>query len=169
MKARHWFDERSPRERLLLGLAALALCLLIAYALAWRPLQRHLDDLERAIPQQKALLHWLEETRAEVMALRRRSVPTNGRRGDGRSLLAVVDQTARQAGLGGAIRRVEPDGRNGVRLRFEAVPFDALMNWLERIAGPGEVRIEAVAIDRRDEAGLVDARLTLRGREGGTS
>ena len=164
---RRWFDDRSPSERLLIGIAALLLMVLVVYALAWRPLQHHLADLDRGIAQQRQLKLWLEGTRSEVMRLRRQT-PTAGQgAGDRRSLLALVDQTARQAGLGRSIRRVEPNGQDGVRLRFEAVAFDDLMVWLEKIAGIGDIAVEAAAIDRRDEGGLVDARLTLRSRRGG--
>ena len=164
---RRWLDDRSPSERLLIGIAALLLTVLIVYALAWRPLQRHRADLERGLEQQRQLERWLEGTRAEVMRLRRRTSTTGRSAGDRRSLLALVDQTARQAGLGGSIRRVEPDGQDGVRLRFEAVAFDDLMAWLGKIADIGNLAVEAAAIDRRDESGLVDARLTLRSRRGG--
>ncbi len=166
---RRWFGDRSASERLLIGIAAALLTALLVYALAWRPVQRHRADLERGIEQQRRLKLWLEGTRAEVMRLRRQAKPARRAGGDRRSLLALVDQTARQAGLGQSIRRVEPNGRDGVRLRFEAVSFDALMSWLERIAGLGDIAVEAAAIDRRDEAGLVDARLTLRSRPGETS
>ena len=158
--------ERSPRERLVLALAAGLIGILIVYALFWQPLQKKGDALAKGIVRQQALKQWLEASRQEVIRLRQQQSPANTRTGDGRSLLAIVDQTARQAGLGGQLRRVAPDGKEGVRLRFEAVPFDKFIQWLEDLLSSQNIAIESTAIDNRDETGLVDVRLSLRGQAG---
>lgn len=159
-----WLAARSPRERFILALAGVLLVIVLVYGLVWRPVAHHVTGLEKAVRKERVLLQWLEQTAIEIERLRSRHISRG--RSKHQSLLALVDQTARQAGLGNSIRRVEPNGKDGVRLRFEAVAFDALMGWLEKIVGDaaGSIRIEALAIDRRDEPGLVDARMTLRER-----
>lgn len=55
---------------------------------------------------------------------------------DGRSLLTLVDQTARAAGLGAALKRVTPQGENRLGVQFDAVEFDQL-----HLAGPIGTRL----------------------------
>ncbi len=47
---------------------------------------------------------------------------------DGRSLLALVDATARASGVGEALLRVEPVSAAQVRVYFEGAGFDALVD-----------------------------------------
>ena len=158
--------ERSPRERLILAITAAFIGILMVYALFWQPLQKKGDVLAKGIARQQALKQWLLTTRQEVIRLRQQQSPANTTARDGRSLLAIVDQTARQAGLGGQLRRVAPNGKDGVRLRFEAVPFDQFIQWLEDILSSQNIAIESTSIDKRDETGLVDVSLNLRSQAG---
>jgi general secretion pathway protein M len=80
---------------------------------------------------------------------------------DGRSLLARVDEGARQAGLGPVLLRVEPLSAGRVRAHFQAAPFDQLMDWLQPLGSQHGVRVEELSLQRAAGVGLVDARLTL--------
>ena len=154
----------TPRERRwLLGGAGLLLVLL-AYSLAWVPLSREVARLEEIVGEQRALLAWMEQAAEEAQRLRGLSSVAKRQRGH-QSLLALSDQTARQAGLGGAIKRVEPEGQDKVRIRLEGAAFDDLVAWLEKLQIGHGVRIVSITVDRRDQPGLVDARLTLQAGE----
>ena len=161
---KQWLARLDPRERhLVLGGGALALALLI-YLLGWLPFSREVTRLREVVKEQRALAAWMEQAAREAQRLRGLQGGAAARRGS-RSLLSLTDQTARQAGLGGAIKRVEPEGQDKVRIRLEGVAFDDLIRWLEKLPLDHGVRIQDIAIDRRDTPGEVDARLTLA--EGG--
>jgi general secretion pathway protein M len=83
------------------------------------------------------------------------------RRATGRSLLARVDASAREAGLGSALLRAEPIGTGNVRVTFQQAGFDALMRWIETFSAQHGARVGELSVQRADGVGLVDARLTL--------
>ena len=73
----------------------------------------------------------------------------------------LVDRTAREAGLGAALRDQSPNGPSGLRLRLEAASFDTLIEWLGRLQERHGVDIEAANFDATGNPGLVNASLTL--------
>lgn len=149
----HWGRLQERERHFLLG-GAVALLLLGGYGLIWDPYVEGMARLEKEVVEQRALLRWMEEAAAEVQGLRR------GRPVKGGSLLALADSTARAAGLGSALKRVEPEGQRGVRVWFEQVPFDDLLRWLDQLSQRG-VRLSGLVVERRPEPGRIDARLVL--------
>jgi len=73
--------------------------------------------------------------------------------------VVLVDRTAREAGLGGALRDQSPNG-HGVRLRIEGASFDAMIAWLGTLQSQYGVAIEAAMVDGVSP-GVVNASLTL--------
>ena len=155
-----WLAQLASRERrgLLVGVGLLLAVLL--YLLAWLPFSREVERLRTTVAEQRALAAWMEQAAREAQRLRRlRAASSQGRAH--RSLLSLSDQTARQRGLGGAIKRVEPEGQDKVRIRLEAAAFDDLVRWLEQLQLGHGVRILRITVEARETPGLVDARLTL--------
>ena len=85
---------------------------------------------------------------------------------DGRSLLALVDATARASGVGEALLRVEPVSAAQVRVYFEGAGFDALVDWLAALQAGQRMSISDFSATRSTGVGRVDARVVLE-RPGG--
>jgi len=146
-------------NRWLVAGSAVAL-ILILYGLVWVPFDRKVRQLQLSVSKQQQLANWMQQQSREVRRLR--SLARSGASVAGKqSLLALTDQTAKQAGLGSAIKRVEPEGQDKVRIRMEQVVFDDLIVWLEKLQRRQRIRIARISIDRQDTPGRVDARLTL--------
>jgi general secretion pathway protein M len=79
------------------------------------------------------------------------------------SLLVFVDRTARSAGLGPAVKRVEPQGVNQLQMRLEQVSFDQMLRWLGNLEQEHGITLINAVVDRQTESGRVDARLVLQG------
>lgn len=159
MKA--FIAQLSERERLLLLLAATLLLLMLIYGLLWRPFDQRLERMNQRVSEQQDLLEWMQVSAAKVKQLR---TQTGSRRGTVQpSLLALVDQTVRRSGLSQALKRVEPDGTDKVKVRLEQAGFDAMIAWLESLRRMNGVTVQSITIDRQDAAGVVNARLTLLG------
>lgn len=159
MKA--WWESLSRRERLLTsGGAALMLALLL-YALAWQPFQASHRRLRQSVAEQRAELAAMRQMAGEIKRLGGASasaaVPV-----DGRSLLTLVDQTARTAGLGPTLKRVTPQGENRLGVQFDTVEFDQLVPWLGQLERDHRIVIVNLSVDRA-AAGRVNARLTVQG------
>lgn len=149
----------SDRERVLLAAGGGGALLMLLFLIAWLPFSRHVDHLRDNVIAQRELRSWMQQTATEVKQLRG-SAPA--RKGAGQSLLAAVDSTARQHGLAAAMKRVEPEGTDKVRIRLEQAGFDDMTRWLELLVREYGVHIESITVDGRNQSGVVDARLTLQ-------
>ena len=158
MKA--WLAERSPRDRaVLLGGGALVLVML-AWAYVWHPLAESRARLEARVAAAEADLAWMRGAGAEVQRLR----ATAGGAGldrAGRSLLALADTSARDAGLGPSLTRVEPVNETRVNVWFERASFDTVATWLETLAQTYGIAVDELSADRVEGVGLANVRVTL--------
>jgi len=139
--------------------AAAVVFLVLGYLLVWDPLNSRLIHTQQSVDEQQSLKRWMQQAAAEAKQLRGTAVSG----GDaGRSLLAVVDQTSKQSQLGPAVKRIQPDGQDLVRVSLEQASFDDLVLWLGSLRSAYGVSIVDVTIDRQSEAGRVNAHLTLK-------
>jgi general secretion pathway protein M len=149
----------SRRERVLLVAGAGGALLVLLFLVAWLPFSRHVDQLRENVAAQNELRAWMRQAATEVKQLRGNAP---ARKASGQSLLAAADSTARQHGLAAAMKRVEPEGTDKVRIRLEQAGFDDMTRWLELLVREHGVRIESITVDGRNQTGAVDARLTLQ-------
>jgi general secretion pathway protein M len=157
---RQWLDGLESRDRRMLIGGGLLLAVLLLYLWVAEPLLGAYGKRSAQLAEQQATLLWMQQAAAQVTALQGAAGAQGAGLGD-RSLLAVVDGSAREAGLGGALKRVKPDGALAVRVWFEAVPFDALVEWLGQLAQDNQVQVKLITLERQPDAGRVHAQLTL--------
>lgn len=157
---RRWWQERVAREQRVLAAGAVLVCALLAWALVWHPLTRAEQDLRARLEARQTDLAFLEQAGGRLGALQQRA-RSGGARREGRSLLALVDASAREAGLGPVIRRLEPLDEKRIRIECKTADFDTLIGWLADLDASWGVRIEDLSVDRAGGPGQVDARLLL--------
>jgi general secretion pathway protein M len=155
-----WFSSLAPRERLMVIAAAAVIGLALAYLSVWEPLASGIRHSEQGVQEQRALMQWMQQAAAEAKQLRGSAGATAG--DTGHSLLAVVDQTAKQSQLGSAVKRIQPDGQDLVRVSLEQASFDDVVLWLGNLHRANRVKVVDASIDRQSQAGLVNARITLK-------
>lgn len=159
MKA--WWDNLSIRERTLVAGGTALTLLLVFYLLVWEPLQASSNRLRQTIVDQRTDLAWMQQAAQEVKRL---DNLTGVQADDGRSLLTLVDQTARTAGLGNALKRIAPQGEEQLSAQLDSVEFDKLIPWLGTLEQDYRITIISFSVDRTETAGLVNARIVLGGR-----
>lgn len=157
---RAWFDSLGTRERMILAAAVALLIPLLVWALLWQPLAGSVQRLEDEVAQQRETLVWMQRSAAEVKQLRG-SGDTAAAGLGGRSLLAAVDQSARTAGLGSGVKRIEPESADAVRVTLEGVSFDTVLAWLDALGREFGVAAGMVSVEREAVPGQVRMRLTL--------
>lgn len=158
MKA--WFAALESRERQLLLAGGAVLIVLLVYLGVWEPLQGKVRSLNQTVQDQQDTLAWMQGAVAQAKALRA-SGPARGQLATGQSLLSLVDSSARARQLGGALKRVQPEGDRQVHIWMEAASFDALVDWLAELDRTQGVRVINSVIEAKESAGLVDARLVV--------
>lgn len=153
------WQQLEVRQQRLVALAAAVLLAALLYVWVWEPLTVAREAERERIAGQQALLNWLEAVTPLAERLRERGADVRDH--DGRSLLGVTDETARAAGLAGAVARIEPSGDGEVRVWLEDADFVSIMGWLEDYSRSRPVRVSRLQVDRAEGEGQVDARLTL--------
>ncbi|HKJ07582.1 MAG TPA: type II secretion system protein M [Gammaproteobacteria bacterium] len=159
---RAWFMGLDQRERRILVVGAALATVLLAYLLIWQPLHGNLVHLRSSVEEQRSTLQWMEHKASEVQALRAAD-QRQGQGSNGQSLLALVDQSARKSGLGGAISRIEPEAAGSVRVWMDDVSFDDAVLWLGQLQNTYGVRTQVVSVENQDSPGRVNVRITLQG------
>lgn len=156
-------SQLSERERLLLFIFGPLLMLVVVYSLIWRPFEQRVERLEQRTIEQQEMSKEMMAMAIEVGILQRQSGSSGTR--TRQSLLSLVDKTIRQAGLSKSLKRVDPDGSSKVNVRIEDASFDAMIKWLEGLQRRHAVTVKNISIDRQEDVGVVNVRLTLVGAD----
>ena len=159
MKA--WLENLDPRERMMVAAGGALLVLFLLYIMIWSPLHSGYDSIKETVEEQRATALWMQQSAQTLKGLKGRAGSAAQGLG-GRSLLSVADSTARAGGLGPALKRVEPEGSDSVRVWLDGAPFDVLVKWLGTLSTIHGVNAETVTMERSDATGRVYARLTLQ-------
>jgi general secretion pathway protein M len=145
----------SPRDRrtLLVGGVIVAILIVLAVIL---PLDHSVSHLQSQVARKQADLVWMRNAAPEIAA----SGPV--RSNSGESLIVIVDQSARESGLGNSLAGSQPSGPGELSVQLEKAPFDALIGWLARLSQQNGVQIESATIDTAGQPGTVNATLVLK-------
>jgi len=157
-----WWNGLAARERRTLILGAIALAIIFYVFIIWLPAHRQADQLRTRLAEQKATLAWMQQAAAEFRALRGSAAPAPTALG-GQSLFSLVDQSARQAGLGNALRQVEPTGDKRVRVSLQQASFDSMVTWLATLKNQYGIEATLLSVRPTDSPGQVNAQLELGG------
>ncbi|MDT8410280.1 MAG: type II secretion system protein GspM [Wenzhouxiangellaceae bacterium] len=158
------WKKLQARERVLIVAAALVMGLVAAWLLVWEPLQESQAQLRQQLAQQRALNDWLDRLAPEIERLR--DGDRVERSMEGRSALSEIDQSARAAGLAGALQRIEPGAGDQVRVVFEQAGFVNLMKWLDQLVATRPLAVESFSADRDNGGGRVDSVVVVRRSSG---
>ncbi|MGD8630150.1 MAG: type II secretion system protein M [Gammaproteobacteria bacterium] len=158
---RAWFEGLDQRERLLVMAGSALLAVFLVIVLVWLPVRSGYNSLKASVAEQRDTAAWMQRS-AQQLAELKRSGGTAAVGLGGRSLLAVTDSTARAGGLGAELKRVEPEGRDSVRVWLDGAPFDVLVKWLTTLNSTHGILVDNATLERTESAGRVDARLTLQ-------
>jgi general secretion pathway protein M len=155
------YDHLPRRDQRAVQLLSVALAAFIVYFLIWQPAQEFHDDAAARADAAVERMAWLESNIEEARHLAqqgRSSGPTQQIQ-DSRSMMSTVTVSAQEAGL--SLQRFEPSGEDQMRVWLDNTAFDSLAQWLERLAAEYGIVVDQASIDRADEAGRVNVRLTL--------
>lgn len=158
-KANGWYHSLSGRDQLALQALVTALVIFCLYALVWRPSVEYRERSEAAAGQAYSDLQWMVNNERQARQLARNSGQSSGSLPAGQSLLSLVSSSARGQGL--TLQRFEPRGEDKVNVWLDKVEFNQLMKWLDGLSKQNGVRVEQISVDRAQEPGRVQARLSL--------
>ncbi|MBL1432592.1 MAG: type II secretion system protein M [Gammaproteobacteria bacterium] len=157
-----WWAGLNQRERRILIIGAIVVSIALIYLLLVEPFVTQVKELDASVSEQTELLQWMQVSEQQVAMSRAKTGSGKSVAAGGGSLLALVDQTAKRSKLGDAIKRVEPEGGQGVRLWLEQASFDNILLWLAKIKQSDGVEVSRISIEQPDSPGIVNARVSLQ-------
>jgi len=155
---REWLDKLAPRERLLVLAAAIFAGIALVYALGLQPLYAARGRAAAEVEARRSLLSDIEQVARRFGPQGAGTAPTMA---TGESLVVVIDRSTRERGLGSYLKRNQPEGAAGVRLRLENAPFDELTSWLADVQSRHGLAAVAASFDPSGEPGRVNSNLVL--------
>lgn len=157
---KQWYDGLAPRERIAVLVGAVAVIVAVFYYGIWRPLDTSVSEGRLRLNSQAEQTRWMLGIRDEARLLQ---ADNTQRQIQGRndSLLSIVDTTSRENGLGKAVRRIQPDNGDQATVTLENANFNQVLFWLRSLQRDYGVAARQMTFTRDDEAGTVQARLTL--------
>lgn len=155
-QAKRWLASLSERERRMVIWGGVAAAVFLFFVILVLPLYTTASRAAVRVAQKKDDLVWMRSVAGELQAAGPVTEST------GESLLVLIDQSARQSGLGSSLSGSQPSGTGGIRVRLDAAPFDAVVAWIALLQQQHAVMVESATIDRASVPGAVNASLIFR-------
>ena len=156
-----WWHGLAWREQRLLLAATGVMLVAVLFLGLIEPMLKQRADLQEQLQRLVDEAAWLEAHAALVQAQAGQGGLTGSARPQGSaSALAVVDASARRAGLGSALRRVRPDDQ-AVEAELEAAAYGSVMRWLAALETEHGLRIVSLSLDPAEESGRVNVLLRV--------
>ena len=152
------WNARTPRERQILVGGAIALALMLFYALVWHPAQRGVSTLESTLPRLRADLSAMRLQSGEFARLRQIAPKA---RLDAAGALGAIQASAGKRGLERAVEKVEVMGSDRLRVVLGAAPFAAWIEWVDALRREHQLTVEAVRVDAIDRPGFAKVEMIL--------
>lgn len=151
------WNERAPRERLVLGALAVVVLLAVGYLVLVEPAWTGIRQLERTLPQTRAQASQLESVLGEVQALKARPTVASVAPGEAR---AAVEKSLAGAGL--KATRIAPLADGDLQIGFANVSYAQWAGWLAGIERELGARALRVTANATATPGNADIEIALR-------
>ena len=152
-----WFRAQTPRDQRIALIGAVVVLILVIGGI-FIPLDTSVSRASARVQHKASDLAWMRAAAPQLAAAGAAIAAPASQR----SLIVVIDTSARESGLGSALNSSEPSGPGMLRVRLDRAPFDTLVTWLARLSQQNGIHVESATIDAAGPPGLVNAGLVLR-------
>ena len=149
-------ERYTLREKAIVGVALLVVIMLGIHAFVIEPYQERITTVREAIAQQRADLAWM---RSAVAGMPTGGTGTSTAQISG-TLANFINQAVQRQGLSGQLSQISPIGNDEIRMRYSAVDFNRLVNFIAQVNSSG-LDIKDIRISAADGPGVVDSSLVL--------
>jgi len=149
-QASEWYQKKPPRDQLVIRAVATLAVLAILFSLFVAPLIRENAELKETLERKVSFYELMAENGARFSS--------SGSVSGNKPLLSTVSQEARKSGI--TLTRYEQDG-SSLRVWVDDAGFDDAIRWIESLSRQKGVVASQVNIDRDDQPGRADIRITF--------
>ena len=155
-----WFTALEEREQYMVGAGAIIAAVILLWGGIWLPIDNLHGDARSDVARWQGALNDLRLERA--LGAQGPGTTRNSAVNSGGSPVVIVDTTLRELDLNAYVTRRQPTP-NGIRVEFEAVPFDQLAIWLGEMSSDYLMEVQAgnLSIASVGGPGRINASLTL--------
>lgn len=164
-RALEFWNGRNEREKRILLFCAGFILAAMLYAFIWQPGEKARHRLREDLPQLRANVQRMREEAVEIRKLKKiipESQPTP------KSLKAEIESSSVDHKLRESLSQLAVGNDGKAHLVFNAVSFDAWIEWLDVLQKESHLRLESSHVRALDEPGMVRVDATLASWGGGT-
>jgi len=156
MSIQDWYANQTPREQIIVAIAAVVSIAGLLYFLAIEPLNSGIVARQASIAAQREDLQWMKQQSTLVSGPGQNK---NTRQPINKPPYLLLDDAITVAKIKKP-DRVTPDGGQGAKAQFTTVEFDKLLTVLGGLEQTYGLTVKTMDASKKDE-GLVSARLSL--------
>lgn len=149
-QAQAWYQAQSVRDQTIVRLVIWLFILAVIFSIFVAPLIRQNNELKSQLESKTEFYELMAQNGA-------RFVGATGNTA-GKPILAVVSQQAKREQI--VLTRYEQDGES-LRVWVDNASFDDTSRWIEDLSRTKGIQVSQINIDRKNEPGRVDLRVTF--------
>jgi general secretion pathway protein M len=157
---KQWFSSLPTNEQRMVAATGILIAITLFYLVIWEPIHMGLQTELQKQQSQNEIMVWMQESAAEVQALRR-SGGKSVIRDRNKPVTLVIETTLQNAGLKSSVNKIESSGKDSTRVILKDAPFNQILVWLNTLATHNGIYVVSANIERSEQAGRADARLTF--------
>lgn len=154
-----WYNSLPQREKLLVIITSAFLAITLFYLVVWEPIYKGLEKQQQQYSTQLGVINWMQKASEEVKTLKRSGAKTINSGNQPVSL--IIDKSAKISGLKNNLGKLESSGKEGARVTLDTASFNQMLIWLNNLEVQHGVTVTSANIERDEQAGTVNARLTF--------
>lgn len=151
------YRQLEVRDQIAIKLLTLFFLALFCVFGLWLPLHTFVDDNQALRDSNLELIEWMNGTEKQARTI---SGNSRSKRQSGQSLLILVSRSAKLANI--KPDKLQPEGTDSVSVWFDAVSFNDMMRWLEKLETEESLHVYQITVNRQQQPGSVSARLVLK-------
>ena len=156
---RDWWYRLSDRERIMVSGGGIICGILIAYFFIWQPITQQVARAEQNYQAQASLLQWLQGADRRVAVYQ--AAGADRYQPSQQALLVLIERSLAQEKLSRYLNQVQQTNSNQVALRFNRIPFDQFIGWLQGIVRSHALTVSNINVTRGATTGVVGVSLAL--------
>lgn len=156
---KNWFLQLQKREQYSVGAGAVVAIILLLYGLIWSPLSAMVERSKLAIQTNQQLLQFMQHVQPKILALRSQQPKKITTIND---IMLEVEHALAMADLAKYLKNVQQPTTDSVTIQLQAVPFDAIISWLQQFVSSYSVKVIEFQAKSNGIFGTVDVQFTLQ-------
>ncbi len=156
-----WWQNLTQREQSIVAGGAILMILTLFYLFIWSPLNSNIKIQKTYLTYQQSLYRWMQQ--ANVKLQKFKASGNKVVKIAPQAMLSTVDQSLKKHQLNLFAKTLEQSADNSVLIKFNQVPFDAMLKWLDDLWQQHAIKVSEINIKpNQNKNGLVEAQVLLK-------